>query len=532
MRQDRRYRETQTNQPNGNGDGRAETFASPGEVPIEIHGSGDITLETVEAVAYGGRPLALHPDLLENLRRSHGDMLTALAGGKRVYGVNTGMGFLAGRDLDVHEQMRHQRNLLLGRAVGSPPFLPPEEVRALLVARLVNFVGGEAGVTPELCRFLVDRLNDGFVPAVPRTGVGSAGEVIPLSHAFQTFIGVGDVLRPDGTTQDAAEALADGGVRPYEPAPKEGLALLAGSPGTVALAVARRRAAVVLSRQLLAAAACSIDALRAPLEVYGEEAEGLGNDPILSDVSSGLRAALRGAAVDRAVAQAPVSFRVAPRVLAHVGRTVARFTEDIRRALGAVSDSPAFVGGRFVTTGGFHEVELAAGFDALSLALIRAAELSGQRVHRLLDGRFSGLPDQLTPNPGPSCGLVVVQKRVVGRLNELRRLGAPASIGIADTSLGQEDAETFAFEAAEKLRRVEGLVRDVISCEVLVARQAWALRGEGVAAGLEVFAGELGELVEPVGEDRPLGPDLTRLVGALERGDFAPVFEKETGRNT
>jgi histidine ammonia-lyase len=228
--------------------------------------------------------------------------------------------------------------------------------------------------------------------------------------------------------------------------------------------------------------------------------------------------------------QAPVSFRVVPQVLTHVERTIARFTEDIDRVIGSVTDSPAFVEGQFVASGAFHEVELAAGFDSLALALIRAAELSGQRVHRLLDSRFSGLPDQLTPNPGPSCGLIVVQKRVVGVLHELRRLAVPASVGLGDTSLGQEDAMTFVFEAAEKLRRVEELVRDVLACELLVARQAWALRGAGTSTGLEELAGRLADAVEPVVEDRPLGADLTRLVGMLERGEFGPAFEPHNQR--
>jgi histidine ammonia-lyase len=244
-----------------------------------------------------------------------------------------------------------------------------------------------------------------------------------------------------------------------------------------------------------------------------------------------LRAALRGSADERFGLQAPVSFRVAPQVLAHVERTITRFTEDIDRAVGAVTDSPAFVDGRFVATGAFHEVELAAGFDTLGLALIRAGELSGQRVHRLLDGRFSGLPDQLTPNPGPSCGLILVQKRVVGTLNELRRLATPASVGSADTSLGQEDAMTFAFEAAEKLRRIEGLVRDVLACEFLVARQAWALRGAGTPTGLEAVAERLTETVAPVEEDRPLGPDLDRLVGRLEFGEFGEILEQSNRRS-
>ncbi|MGH3088368.1 MAG: aromatic amino acid lyase, partial [Rubrobacteraceae bacterium] len=483
----------------------------------------DITLETVEAVAYGRQPLAIHAELLESVRRSHEAMRSALVNGERVYGINTGAGFLATRDLSESEQVRHQRNLLLGRAVGSPPFLPAEEARAVLVARLVNFLSGYSGVTPELCRFVMDRLNDGFTPAIPRTGVGASGEVIPLSHAFQAFLGVGSVLNADGTVQDAASALAKRGAAPYEPAPKEGIALLAGAPGAVAVSVARRRAAATLSRQLLFSAACAIAAARAPLSIYGEHVGRLGNDPVLSDILSRLHILLRGSTSNRSVLQAPVSFRVVPQVLAHVERTVSRFTGDIERALGAVSDSPAFVDGGFVSTGGFHEVELAAGMDTCAAALIRAAELSAQRIHRLLDSRFSGLPDQLTHTRG--AGLIVVHKRAVGVLNELRRLSAPASIGLADTSLGQEDAMTFAFEAAEKLRRVESLVRDITACELLVARQAWALRDGQVPEGLREVAQPVMDAVDPVNEDRPLGPDITRLIEMLERGEFAMMVE-------
>lgn len=487
----------------------------------------DITLETVEAVAYEGQSLTIHPALLDAVRRSHDAMRFALENGERVYSINTGAGFLATKDLSESEQIRHQRNLLLGRAVGSPPFLPPEEARAVLVARLVNFLSGYSGVTPELCRFVVDRLNDGFTPAIPRTGMGAAGEVIPLSHAFQTFLGVGSVVNADGSVQDAASALAKRGVSPYEPAPKEGISLLAGAPGAVALAVARRRAAATLFRHLLFGAACAIHAARAPMGIYGEQVGRLGNDPVLSDILSRLRAVLGGSTSSGSILQAPVSFRVVPQILAHVERTISRFTSDIERALGAVSDSPAFVDGRFVSTGGFHEVELAAGMDSCAAALIRAAELSAQRIHRLLDSRFSGLPDQLTHIHG--AGLIVVHKRVVGVVNELRRLGVPASVGLADTSLGQEDAMTFAFEAAEKLRRVESLVRDVTACELLVARQAWALRNEPIPEGLREVARPIMDAVDPVNEDRPLGPDLTRLIEMLERGELAMMVEAGDG---
>src|SRR4029077_20318679 len=252
--------------------------------------------------------------------------------------------------LDESEQKGHQRNLLLARAVGGEPYLERGEARALFVARLAGFLHGHAGVTAELCTFLVDRLNDDFVPAIPRTMIGCAGEVIPLSHAFQTFIGVGSVISEGGSTEDAALALAKRHVAPYQVAAKEGIALLAGAPGTLGLAVVRRRESKLVARQLLVVFACAIDALHAPLSAYSPAVGQLANDPLMERVLVELRILLAGSQSDPARVQAPVSFRVVPQVLAHVERTIERLEEDARRALGASDDSPAFVGGEFVTS--------------------------------------------------------------------------------------------------------------------------------------------------------------------------------------
>lgn len=484
---------------------------------VTLSGPGDLTVEVVEHVAWDGERLELHPDALTRVESGRAAALAAL-GAAPVYGVTTGMGHLASRPLDRSERAVHQRNLLLGRAVGGPPWLPPGEARAVLAARLVTLLSGRAGVTPALCELLAARLNDGFTPAIPRRHVGGSGDVIPLAHAFQTFLGVGRVLRAHGEVEPAADALAARVAGPYDPADKEGIALLAGAPATVAVAVGSLRAARVLARQALAATACAIDAARAPLDPYSAAVGRLSGDPLLADVLARLRVLLDGAAGSHGPGQAPVSFRVAPQVLAHLERTCRRLREDTGRALAAVSDSPVLVDGRFVASGEFHAVQPAAGMDEVATALIRTAELSAQRSHRLLDGRVTGLPDQLTPLPGPRCGLVLVHKRAVGALNELRRLAAPASIGLVDTSLGQEDAMTFAFEAAERLRRVAGLVREVLACELLCVRQAWWLRGDPPAPGLEPTAGALADAVAPVDEDRPLGPDVDGVVAALAAG--------------
>ncbi|MBV9280225.1 MAG: aromatic amino acid lyase, partial [Chloroflexi bacterium] len=455
--------------------------------PLVLRQPTDLTLEAFEHVVWEGRALALHPDLIGHLAATRGAMIEALAAGRAVYGVNTGMGYLAGVELGEDEQRQHQNNLLLGRAVGGPPYLQPDEARALLLARLAGFLSGHAGVTPGLCGYLADRLNDRFVPAIPRASIGCAGEIIPLSHAFQTFLGVGHVLADDGTLKGAAAALAERDAPAYRPAPKEGIALLAGAPGALALAISHRRAVSILTGQLLLAAACAIDAVRAPSGPYHPAVAMLANDPLMERILLRLRGLLHGdgesrrterpgpegdrgagagdeahigrtgtapqslprrygagrpsgagesAAAGRPATgsgspsgtQAPVSFRVVPQVLAHLERILGRLEEDIRRALPAVTDSPAFVLGDFLSNGNFHAIGLTADLDGLCAALVQAGELACQHLHRLLDRRFTGLPDQLTPLPGLHSGLISVHKRAVGAVNELRRLAVPAGV--------------------------------------------------------------------------------------------------------
>lgn len=494
-----------------------------------IASASDLTLEVVVGVAYERRRLVLSDALLADVEAARHEMLFALDAGATVYGVTTGTGYLSRVSLADGKRPDHEASMLMGRAVGSAPFLPVAEARALLVARLVNFVSCSSGVSAALCRFLVDRLNDDFTPAVPRRGSGTAGDIIALSHAFQTFVGVGRVLGANGAVERADLALERRAVAPYAPVEKEGIAMLAGAPGSCALALGRLRAAQVLADQLLASATCSAAAIAGPHDAYDPAVGALAGDPLVAAVNDRIRALLGPPPADRRVTQTPVSFRVVPQAHAYLERTIVRLEEDLQRALAAVSDSPAFVEGCFISTGAFHEVGLAAAMDALAVALCHVAELAGQRISRLLDERFTGLPNQLTPTPGLACGLVVVHKRALGALNELRRLAAPTLIGLADSSLGQEDAMTFTYEGADRLRRMEELVREITACEFLTARQAMWLRDMPVNSRLAGVVGRLEEVVPPIDTDRPLGPDIDGLIELLERGGLgAPVVMPET----
>ncbi|EFL04504.1 MULTISPECIES: aromatic amino acid lyase [Actinomycetes] len=440
-------------------------------------------------------PVEISPGTLEALRQRREAMLAALSDDTPIYGVNTGMGRLAGTRLTVAQQAEHQRNLLVGRAVGGKPWLSPELTRALLRMRLRGFLRGDAAVSPELVTFLADRLNDGFLPAVPRDSLGSAGEIIPLAHAFQTFVGLGTVIE-DGAEVPAAEALQKRSVQPFVLGPKEGASLIQGSPLAEAYAwVCGKRARRLIDWQTLCAA-ITVDVLGAPQAIYrGTRVEKL----------------IEGAAAKDGVVQAPISVRVGPKVLGYVSRTVEELRETLQDSGETPADSPAFVDGEFLPTTGYHAAALGLRMDAVKAALIHAAEASVQRLHRLLDPQFSGLPPQLAVDPGPQAGLTPLHKRAAGELHAMRRLAAPATLGSLDTSAGQEDVQAFASQAGAELETVLGHFFAITACELIAGRQARYLRETSGAPKLSDTYAWLAERIEPVVVDRSLGPEIDRL---------------------
>jgi histidine ammonia-lyase len=461
-----------------------------------------------------GQAVAIGPGLASEVQRRCKQARAVLRDGGPVYGVNTGMGALVNVRLTEEEQRSHQRNLLLARATGGPPWLDAADTRAFIAVRLRTFLSGDSGVSAGLCQRLVDLLDAGIVPAVPRGGVGCAGEIVPLAHAFGPLAGIGRVLAPGGETRPAGEALREHGLAEFELGPREGHALLAGLPGATALCIRRAGDADALAALLEAASALSITAVHASRDPYGPAcARG---DEVLGQVLARLRQAIGDEAAPNAL-QAPVSFRVVGPVLAHVHRARAALDSAAERALTGVTDSPAFLNGRFTGTAGFHGIDLAAHCDQLTAALAHAAETATARCHRLLDPRVTGLPPQLTTRPGPETGLVTVHKRAAGETHALRRLAVASTVGTIETSGGQEDVQSFAWEAAENLRLALQHTHAVTACELLMAYRAHALSEHAPPAGCVPLLEWLAGLLGPSLADRPFGEDIERIVTAPAR---------------
>ena len=481
---------------------------------IVLHRHDQLDRDTYRRIVLGHEAVALDPVVRALVADRRADLLALLDSGASAYGVTTGLGYLTTRSLAPLEQLGSQRSILVGRASGIGPPLPAEIVRGVVLLRLMGFLSGLLGVSPELCERLTDWLNDGWSPIVPWGPSGAAGETIPLSHLFQTLVGEGAVREGEAIVA-ADAALARRGVAVYEPGPKEGLALIAGAPFATAFAALLERRAGLLLGQAHLHVALALAVIGASGRPYSERVGRLKEDPGQNRVHAVLAALLRGHGFADAL-QAPVSFRVAPQVHGAAEDALGQLRAQLERELRAVTDGPVLLPAAgdepagLYSTGAFHAAALTLLFDHLGVALAGVGNLVEKRMHRLLDNRHSSLPEQLASEPGRYSGLVTLHKAVVGLCAENRMLAAPASVHASDTSSGQEDVQAFTFLAARKLAQLLDNLELALAYELVVLRQARHLRAAALPPALEAALAPVVEAVRPFLEDRSAAADVQR----------------------
>ena len=488
---------------------------------IRLDGSG-LDPEQFRRIVLAGEEVVLDPAALAAVDAARERLLALLESGVTAYGVNTGLGYLASTRLDDERQRTFQRALLL-RGAGTGPPLPAAAVRGAMLLRLSGFLGGAAGVSGELCTFLAARLNDGFAPVVPSRGITSAGEVVALSHLFQTLAGAGEV-EEDGVPVPAREALARRGVEPFEPGVKEGLALVNGAPLAPALAFLLTARARSLLDHATLAGALTAALTGASLRPYSHRIGALKGDPGQTQIHAAVLALHAGAEDWSDRGQPPVSLRVLPQVHGAALDLLDHVDAQIARELRAVTDSPLHLEAEgdepagLYPSGSFHSQALSLQLDALGIAFTQVGNLAEKRLHRLLDQRFSHLPDQLAEDPGRQTGLVFLHKAAIGYAVENRQLASPASVHPVDGSAGQEDFQAFTFLAAEQLGRILDNVELIVASELLAVRQGRALSEAVLPPRLEAVVERLAGVVEPVREERSLSPDVERVRAVVVEG--------------
>ena len=119
----------------------------------------------------------------------------------------------------------------------------------------------------------------------------------------------------------------------------------------------------------------SAEAIKAPLEAYDAAFEALWEDEHEAASLRRLRALLAGGAKERRPYQAPVSYRILPRVIGQFRRVIAEAENIAASSLRSVTDNPVFLQpsaefpmGRVYSNGGYHNARAYPALDNLAAA--------------------------------------------------------------------------------------------------------------------------------------------------------------------
>jgi histidine ammonia-lyase len=498
----------------------------------------DLTFEQLDDVALGGENVSLAPAAMERMHASRAVVDRLVASGATAYGINTGFGKLASVRISAEQVRQLQINLVRSHACGVGMPLSKSETRAVILLRANALAKGLSGVRPHVVDTLCQMLNRRVHPVIPSQGsVGASGDLAPLAHLAQVVIGEGRAEH-DGEILVGGEAMKRAGITPLELEAKEGLSLLNGTQGMLALLSLALEEADLLANAADVAASLSLDALRGSPEAfdarimqaraYAGAATTARNLARLNEGSQ-IRESHRPLDKDPRVQDA-YSLRCTPQVHGAVRDSLAQAREMAAVELNSATDNPlVFVndvhGGDIVSGGNFHGQPLAMAADQVAIAIATLGGISERRIDQMTNPLTSMLPAFLTPEPGLNSGFMIAQVTAAALTSENKVLATPHSVDSISTSGNQEDFVSMGMNGARRLNHMLQNLRHILAIELLCGCQGIDLLAPLETGRLAKKAYAVVRAKTPkVSEDRSLAPDIETISEALSIGAISAIL--------
>jgi len=357
-----------------------------------------LTFQDIVNVARKGYKVEIAPKAIKLVNECAASLSEWVDEGRVVYGVTTGFGDLATVAVPRDKVTQLQENLLMSHSCGFGEEMPEDFVRAIMLLRINTLTRGYSGISMETLKQLLDYLNLGIHPVIPRQGsVGASGDLCPLSHLAVTLLGIGYV-NYKGKKMPTMDALNLAGLKPVHLKPKEGLALNNGTTFMTGIASLCIYDAENLIKNADIAAAMSVEALHGVPYAFDQRTHDLRPQVGQSVVAENIRRLIEGSEIvekykkDRV--QDAYSLRCMPQVHGACRDALAYVKSKVEIEINSVTDNPiVFHKDKEAISGGnFHGEPMAMAMDFFGIAMAEIADISERRIARLVDHKMSDLP--------------------------------------------------------------------------------------------------------------------------------------------
>jgi len=502
---------------------------------VIVDGS-SLRVEDVVRVARHGEAVELAPAAVERIRACRSMLEGKVAGGEIMYGVNTGIGELAGVVLDDAQVQQFQRYLIYNHAAGIGEPAPVEHVRAAMLSRVNVHAKGFSACRPEITRTYVAMLNRGVTPvACAKGSVGACGDLAPMSQIALSLMGEGESFY-EGERMPTRDALRRAGIEPPGLKVRDGLAAINGSNLITGMACLLLFDAERWVAQAEIAAAMSLEALLANLKPYQPRLHELRGFRGAVTSAANLRAVIEGSDLAtgklKVKVQDAYSMRSTPQVIGSLRDALAWARRQVETELNGVADNPIFCADddTVLTGANFQGTPVSMPVDLVAAGVTMVCVLSERRLNRLLNPALSvGLPAFLTRGAGMFSGHMLSQYTADMLIVEQRILSQPSFTQSIPAAADQEDFVSMGMNAALKGRQILANAHGVLGIELIAAAQALDFREFGFGRGTRAAHAAVRAVVEHLDEDRPLYRDHNAMAEAVAACSVLEAVEAEIG---
>ncbi len=478
------------------------------------------TLSDWESLALGKARIGLDPDSKQRVVANRQALLTRMAQGDTMYGINTGFGSLCTTRIADDELAALQANLIRSHAAGTGPLVGPELVRLMLACKVKALCQGYSGVEWSTVEALNALLDHDILPSVPSMGsLGASGDLAPLSHLTLVAMGEGEAL-VGAYRVSGEEALASKGLQPIVLGAKEGLALINGTQFMLAhgLWASIQVQRIAYWADLVASASLmGFDGSSAPFDPRIHRVRPHAGQAL---VAARVRDFLQDSADFQPVkvrVQDPYSFRCVPQVHGASNDVWQHVTEVMLREAESVTDNPNVFteDGEVISAGNFHGQPLALALDYGKMALCEWGSISERRINQLCLGK-RGLKPFLALNPGTESGLMILQYSAASLVSRNKVLSHPSSTDSIDSSASQEDHVSMGSIAGVHLHEVLGRTWTLLGMEWIAAVSALEQSGRDGGSFIAALVAAYREKVPAVLGDRVIATEIESAAEFLQ----------------
>lgn len=452
-----------------------------------------LDIQQIEALGIQGGKIEIPAELKAKLEASFA-FLNDFSSDKIIYGINTGFGPMAQFKIAESDLNQLQYNLIRSHSSGTGKALSVEDARAVMLARLGNFLQGNSGVSYGVIQQLTHFLNHEITPEIfEHGGVGASGDLVQLAHLGLNLIGEGFVYYK-GERRPTAEVLQEVGLSPLKLELRDGLGLMNGTSCMTGIGSVN----LIYSYRLLNWAIASSAMINEIVEAYddsfsvglNEVKHHVGQQYIASEMRSFLTNSnlirkreelfddenVKDTTEFKKKIQEYYSIRCVPQILGPVKDTLDYAKQVVESELNSTNDNPIVsVGHQNVFHGGnFHGDYVSLEMDKIKLVVTKLTMLAERQLNFLLNSKINGLfpPFLNTQTLGLNFGIQGMQFTATSTTAESQMLSNSMYVHSISNNNDNQDIVSMGTNSAIIAKRVIENGFQVMSIHMMAICQA------------------------------------------------------------